>query len=82
MGILGVIFAICCYPLGIVLGVVAVILGFLAKGKGQKFALAGIILGFVSVGLGIVVFILLQLGAGFLNNFDWENYINELEQMQ
>lgn len=82
LGILGVIFAICCYPLGLTLGVIAIILGFIAKSKNQKFAMASIILGFVSLGLGVLIIILGKLGASFLENFDWENWINQMESMQ
>jgi Na+/melibiose symporter-like transporter len=81
-GILGVIFAVCCYPLGILLGIVAVICGFVAKNKNQKFALAGIILGFVSIGLAIVIIILGIIGASFMENMDWEEIIRQLEEAQ
>lgn len=81
-GIIGVILAVCCYPLGILLGIVALICGFIAKGKNQKYAVAGIVLGSVSIGLALLVIILGAIGASFLQNYDWEQFIRELEQAQ
>lgn len=79
-GIIGAVVALCCPILGFILGIVALICGFLAKGKNQKYATAGIILGFVSLGLGILGIILGQLGLKFLEEYNWEQFIQEMEQ--
>jgi len=75
-GIIGAVTAFCCPYLGIPLGIVAVICGFIGKGKYQKYAVAGIVLGFVSIGLGIISVIIGQV----LGNLDWEQIIRDLEQ--
>jgi len=76
-GILGVIFAICCYPVGIFLGIISLIFGFIAKGKNQKFAKASIILGIISIGLGILILILARVGFELLGNFDFEGWLEQ-----
>lgn len=85
LGIIGVV-VFCCNPLPIILGVIAVICGFIAKSKGQKFAMAGIILGFIAIGLNIIILILLQVGGGmveeFFNNFDFEQWLEGLEGLE
>lgn len=59
-GIVGVIFSFlpCCFYIGFILGVIALVFGILAKKQEQRYALAGIILGAVSIGLGLVVLFL------------------------
>lgn len=83
LGIIGVV-VFCCNPLPIILGVIAIILGFIAKGKGQKYAMAGIVLGFIAVGLGVLLWILAMVSAPFLeeflNNFDPEQWMEQFEQ--
>jgi|GEM_PF-4853373 len=78
-GILGVV-CFCCYPLSIVLGVIAVVCGFLAKSKGQKFALAGIILGFAAIGLSLLIILLGVLGQQFIGS-NPEEFRRMLEEM-
>lgn len=81
-GILSVILAICCYPLGLLLGVIAIVCGFVAKGKKQKFAVAGIVLGFIAIALGILVVILSVIGLTFFNTMEWQEFISDFEQFQ
>jgi hypothetical protein len=54
----------CCFGAGTVLGIIAVILGYMGKGKAEKGeatnggqARAGLICGFVGIGIGILWFI-------------------------
>lgn len=70
---------VCCFSIGTVGGIVAVVLGFLGKGKvgrgeatngGQ--ARAGIICGFVAVGLG-VLFLILGLVLEVVDFQTWSN---------
>lgn len=77
-GIAGLIFSICCYPLGIILAILAIICGIIGNQRGQKFALAGIILGAISLILALV-FIL--LGAVFFEPI-MDEIIREIERQQ
>jgi hypothetical protein len=77
-GILGLILAVCCYPLGIVLGLVALICGFIAKAKGQRFAVASIILGLLCLALVFVVTLVLRDIARYLPDF-LEDYIYQFQ---
>lgn len=76
-GIVGVVMACCCTFLGIVLGVVGIVLAFLAKNKSytnsfEKLAMAGLILSGVAVGFGIINAILGGiLGASMSNYTDY-----------
>lgn len=54
-GITGLIFDFCCSPLGVLLGIVALVCGILAQGRNQKFAAAGIVLGAIALALGLVL---------------------------
>jgi hypothetical protein len=64
---------LCCFYLGVPVGITAGVLGYLGKKKAEQGlatnrgqAMAGLILGAVAVGLGVLVFIL----AIGLNAFD------------
>ena len=64
-GIVGIVLAICCSFLGVIVGAAAVVLGFLGRKKVQEGqanndgqAKAGLICGIVAVVLGIVMIIL------------------------
>ncbi len=63
-GIVGLLMA-CCPPLGIVLGITALVCGFVAKSKGQRFAVAGIVLGILAV-LVAIIFLVLGSAASML----------------
>lgn len=67
-GILGLLFAFCCSPLGALLGVVALVCGIIGNSRQQRFAVAGIVLGAISIFLGILlsIFILPFIVAGFI----------------
>lgn len=73
-GILGVIFAVCCSPLGVLLGIVALICGIIAAGREQKFAVAAIVLGAIALVLGILisVFIMPLVFLGFMEGLSQE----------
>ncbi len=84
-GILGVINAITCFPLGILVGIVAVICGFVAKNRKQKFALAGIVLGSVAIGVVIITFILGALSVlcpSLMENVSLEGILRQLKEAQ
>lgn len=70
-GIMGLIFAFCCSPLGTVLGIVALICGIIGLGRGQRFALAGIIMGAISIVLGVLltIFVMPLIMGGFIEGF-------------
>lgn len=83
IGVFGVFIVLCCYPLGLLLGTVAVICGFVAKSKNQRFAVASIVLGFVAIGLGFFTIVLGIFGSKlFINNPEWQEFINKLQQTQ
>jgi membrane-bound ClpP family serine protease len=73
-GILALLF-FCCPILGVILAVVALVCGIIAKGQNQKFALAGIIMGIIALLLSIGV-----LAVGSI--IDWEEILRNIEQMQ
>jgi len=83
VGIVGVVLAFCLPPLGLVLGVVALVLGFLARRKaavngGAGQAMAGIILGAVSIVLAVVV---LAVFGSLVNKFsDCANKTTQAEK--
>ena len=54
-GILGLVFAICCSPIGVLLGITALVCGIIANNRNQKYGLAGIILGAISLALGLIL---------------------------
>ena len=57
-GIAGVLLAFCCPYIDIVLGITAVVCGFLAYNKKQDYAVAGIVLGALAIIIGIIVTII------------------------
>jgi len=61
-GILGLVFAFCCSPLGVLLAVVALVCGIMANGRRQKFAIAGIVLGAIALVLGVIMSIFFAFG--------------------
>lgn len=70
---------ICCFSIGTLGGIAAVVLGFLGKAKADRGeatnrgqALAGIICGFVAVGLGLLLFIF----GIVLGTFDFDSWAN------
>ena len=77
-GIAGLIFSICCYPLGIVLSILALICGIIGNQRGQQYALAGIILGAISLLLSLVFII---LGAVFLDPI-MDEFMREFQHQQ
>lgn len=67
IGIISIVLACCCSPLGVVGGIVAAVLGNQAKGEiaasggrlgGESQAQAGFVIGIVAIALGTVLFIL------------------------
>lgn len=54
-GILGLLLAFCCSPLGALLGIVALVCGIVGNGRQQRNAVAGIVLGAISIFLGILL---------------------------
>lgn len=75
LGILGILL-FWFFGLGVLLGILAVIFGFIARGQiaregqgGRGMALAGIITGFVAVGL-LVLLVLIGFGLGLSGEFD------------
>lgn len=80
-GILAIILALCCPPVGIFLGLVALICGFIAKTKNQNFAMAAIILGVLSIGAAIIIPIVFRGILGHIDwtNFDFEEFFQNLE---
>lgn len=84
VGIIGLIAGIvallmaCCPPLGIVLGITALVCGFVAKSKGQRFAVAGIVLGILAV-LAAILFLVVGSAMSmylpdFMNEIMYEFY--------
>ncbi|HCT77898.1 MAG TPA: DUF4190 domain-containing protein [Micromonosporaceae bacterium] len=80
-GIVSILLACCCSPLGIIGGGTAVVLGVIGmnqiKERGQTnrgMAIAGIATGGVAVLLGIILFIagFAMNSTDFLNNYDWD----------
>jgi uncharacterized membrane protein len=79
LGVIGLVFAVCCSVLGILLGIGAAILGYLSKQEiaqsngtqgGANLAQWGFVTGLVAIGLGIVMLILsfaMDFGAGISN---------------
>jgi hypothetical protein len=72
-GIAGIVFAFCCSPIGLVLGLVGAVLGYLTRAEIQRsgagkesenLALGGLITGAVAVVLSIIAF-----GIGASNVF-------------
>lgn len=72
LGIVGLIF-LCCYGIGIIMSILAIIFGFVAKSniknsygeiKGDGFALTGIILGFLSIAIVIILILVFVLFLG------------------
>lgn len=73
--------AICCWPLGVVLGILGIVFGILARKdiaasagqqKGDGMALAGIITGAISIVLIIIVLVLAATGA-IDTNFEYSS---------
>mgnify|MGYP001323082984 CR=1 FL=1 len=56
-GIVGVLMS-CCWPLGLVLGITALVCGIIANSRGQRFSVAGIVLGIIALLLGVIFMIL------------------------
>ncbi|MBS3942854.1 MAG: hypothetical protein KGZ32_01250 [Dethiobacter sp.] len=59
-GITGFLMVACCWPLGILLGITALVCGFLAKSRKQRFAGAGIILGIITL-ITAVIFVIIVI---------------------
>ncbi len=66
---------VCCFSIGVVTGIVAIVLGFIGKAKADRgeatnrgMAIAGIVCGFVAVGLAILFFVLYLVGSV---NYSW-----------
>ncbi|WP_404352285.1 DUF4190 domain-containing protein [Phycicoccus jejuensis] len=62
LGVLGLVFAFCCWPLGLILGIGGAVLGFLAKQEiartgqaGRGLAQGGFVTGIIAVVLSIIV---------------------------
>lgn len=71
-GITGTVMGFCCYFLGIPLGITALVCGFMARSKDQRFAMAGIILGIVALVLSvlsIILFLLLGYAPYFFEQY-------------
>ena len=64
LGIVSILFT-CCYGGGLITGIVGLVLGIIAKSKGQNkgFTLTGIITSAVAIFLGIIVLILIIFGV-------------------
>jgi hypothetical protein len=65
LGIVALPFALCCSLVGVAIGIVAAVLGFLGKNKADQGqasnrgqAMAGLICGVIAVVLGLVMFFL------------------------
>lgn len=65
--------AACCPPLGIVLGIAALICGIIGKSKEQRFAMVGVILGIIALLLAILFIFLGSALSLYLPDF-----INEI----
>ncbi|TYQ14914.1 UNVERIFIED_CONTAM: uncharacterized protein DUF4190 [Acetivibrio alkalicellulosi] len=86
LGILGILL-LCCFYIGVIPGIIAIVLSFLAKSKiresdgtetGNGLATAGLIMGIATIALAIV-FLVISLVLG--NNYQeiLENLMRELE---
>ena len=75
VGIVGVPFAFCCFPIGLVLGIVALVLGIFSRREvdasggtqsGSGMALAGIVLGALEVAwvAFVIVLLVISIAAG------------------
>ena len=81
---------LCCYGVGIIPAILAVVLGFVSKKKieesngleiGRGMSLAGIIIGFASFALGLIGIILMFAGVAFLNSPEFmEEFENAFEE--
>ena len=87
LGILAVIFAIVFFPLGLMLGIAALVLGIVGRGRVRRGvtrehdgkALAALILGIVSVVLSLVI---LALGVAILSDEDTQREIERQERLE
>ncbi len=80
---------LCCWFIGVVPAVLAIIFGFLAKNnikssygaeKGDGMAIAGIVLGFVAIGFSLIVLAFYAAG-GFSSNQFWEEFREQMENI-
>lgn len=71
----------CCFGVGFIPALVAIICGFMAKSRNQKFAVAGLIMGFIAAAVSIVVLILYIAGAAAYVDF-MEQIMQEFEQFE
>lgn len=87
LGIAGIPFICCCYS-GTIMGILAVVFGFISRNKirasggtekGDGMALAGIITGFVAVGLSILLIVLSLTNVLSSNEF-WNEFQKQLQQ--
>lgn len=74
-GIVGLV-TMCCYGLGFIPGVVAIICGAMAKSRNQRFAVAGLIMGIIAVVISFVVGILSLIGFIEL----WDEIMYDLQR--
>jgi hypothetical protein len=94
LGVVGLL-SFCNWRISIPCAVLAIVLGFVAKGKiksgeagGDGMVKAGIILGFVSVALSLIVTLLFIAGVSFIGSHakDWEKKLQDeqrrIEQQQ
>ena len=73
-GITGFLMVACCWPLGILLGITALVCGFIAKSRKQRFAGAGIILGIITLLCAIIFVIIIINLFGIYSPY----FLNEL----
>ena len=91
LGIVGAVFVIIFFPLALVLGILAIIFGFIGRNRynrnpavGRKgMAIAGLILGIIATVLSIALFILVGVaideGIDQLNSDEFQEQLEELE---
>lgn len=74
-GIVGVLMS-CCWPLGMALGITALVCGIIAKTREQRFSIAGIVLGIIALVIGIVFLVFsianLMYLPEFMNEFMYQ----------
>lgn len=73
---------ICCYGLGILLGIIGIVLGIVSRKSGTKMsgmAIAGIILSAIGILFGILFWILAGIGFSMLTSEDIENILNSYD---
>lgn len=77
-GVLSMFLVFCCYPVGLLLGIIAIICGFVAKSKNQRFAVTSRVLGLVAIGLWLLVTLMGLISINCIDTNKWQNFISNL----